>query len=368
MRRTVDWMHRHQVAMYLLALGVGAMTGLALHAVAGPVGPLVTDLPVTEAIAPDLLTAHFAAAVLQALAVAVTPVLALLLYATFLSIPLASQPAALRDTRFLLALLVVNFLVVPLIAWVLTRPLAGADALQLAARLVLLAPCIDYVIVFTRLAGGDHRRLLAAAPVLMLAQMIALPVLMRVMLGEEMASAVSAGPFVRALLLMIVLPLLAAALTQAWAARSHAAQRWAVAADAAMVPLMMLTLAVVTASQIGGVTEQLGRLAVLIPIYAVFALVMVSVGVAAGRAVRLDGAGRRALVFSGVTRNSLVVLPLALALPPAFALAPVAVLTQTLVELVVMVVMVAVLERRPVTERRPVLERSSDSALDPDAA
>jgi ACR3 family arsenite efflux pump ArsB len=36
--------------------------------------------------------------------------------------------------------------------------------------MVLLTPCIDYVIVFTRLAGGSDRRLLAAAPLLMLAQ------------------------------------------------------------------------------------------------------------------------------------------------------------------------------------------------------
>src|SRR3954471_16781448 len=34
--------------------------------------------------------------------------------------------------------------------------------------MVLLTPCIDYVIVFTRLAGGSDRKLLAAAPSLML--------------------------------------------------------------------------------------------------------------------------------------------------------------------------------------------------------
>lgn len=34
--------------------------------------------------------------------------------------------------------------------------------------MVLLTPCIDYVIVFSGLAGGSSDRLLAAAPVLML--------------------------------------------------------------------------------------------------------------------------------------------------------------------------------------------------------
>jgi len=52
---------------------------------------------------------------------------------------------------------------------------------------------------------------------------------------------------------------------------------------------------------------------------------------------------RLALAFSGTTRNSLVVLPLALALPDA--LAPIVVVTQTLVELIVMVVYVRLLPR-----------------------
>ena len=43
-----------------------------------------------------------------------------------------------------------------------------------------------------------------------------------------------------------------------------------------------------------------------------------------------------------ITRNSLVVLPLALALPAEFALAPAVVVTQTLVELAGMVVLTRV--------------------------
>jgi ACR3 family arsenite transporter len=61
----------------------------------------------------------------------------------------------------------------------------------------------------------------------------------------------------------------------------------------------------------------------------------------AGRAGLTLGASR-ALVFTAVTRNSLVILPLALALPPGYALAPAVVVTQTLVELSGMVVLTRV--------------------------
>lgn len=55
---------------------------------------------------------------------------------------------------------------------------------------------------------------------------------------------------------------------------------------------------------------------------------------------RLDVPSRRAIVFSGVTRNSLVVLPLVVALPAAYDLAPLVVVTQTLVELLIIVVFI----------------------------
>jgi len=79
---------------------------------------------------------------------------------------------------------------------------------------------------------------------------------------------------------------------------------------------------------------------------------MVAVGIGVARLARLHAPAARALVFSGVTRNSLVVLPLALALPASLALAPLAVVTQTLVELVGMVILVRVLPKLlPETER-----------------
>ena len=68
-------------------------------------------------------------------------------------------------------------------------------------------------------------------------------------------------------------------------------------------------------------------------------------GVVVARVVRLGQADARAVVLSGVARNSLVVLPVALALPPALALAAPAVVAQTVVELVLLVVLVRVLPR-----------------------
>lgn len=150
-----------------------------------------------------------------------------------------------------------------------------------------------------------------------------------------------AGAFV----LMILTPLGLSALTQ-WAAdRWHWAARLQQGAAALMVPLMMATLAMVVASQVDAVSAYPGLLARVVPIYLLYALIMPAVGEGVGRILGQDAPSRLALAFSGTTRNSLVVLPLALALPWGLEPAAIVVVTQTLVELVVMVAYTPMLPR-----------------------
>ncbi|WP_091232138.1 arsenic resistance protein [Microbacterium sp. 3J1] len=315
MSSLVAWGERHQIGLYLAAIAAGAAVGL---------------------VAPDI--AH-------PLEIAINPVLGLLLYATFLGVPFAMIGRAFRDLRFLTVVLLVNFVIVPVIVFGLSRFVAHDRALLVGVLFVLLTPCVDYVIVFTGLAGGAKDRLLAAAPILMLGQMLLLPLYLWLFAGPELIDAVDLAPFVDAFLLLIVLPLAAAGATQYTASRTRWGRITQDVALAAMVPLMMLTLAVVVASQVFGVSRELPALITAIPIYAAFAAVMVPISVLASRVARLDTASTRAVVFSGATRNSLVVLPLALALPASFALAPLAVVTQTLVELIAMVLFVRLIPR-----------------------
>jgi ACR3 family arsenite transporter len=268
------------------------------------------------------------------------PVLGALLYVTFVQVPFTAVRAAFSDRRFLGAALVLNFAVVPPIAFALSRLASAEQAVELGLLMVLLTPCVDYVMVFTGLAGGSNRRLLAASPVLMLAQMALLPVYLWAFMGPELASIVEAAPFIEAFLLLIVLPLGLAWATEAWSARSRTGADWRRAMDALPVALMAATLLVVAASQVPRVEDELGRVIGVVPIYVAFLAIMALVGRATARAFDLDTAAARALVFTGATRNSLVILPLALALPAEFAVTAAVIVTQTVVELVGMLVYV----------------------------
>lgn len=312
---TLVWLERHQIALYLASIAVGAGVGFTAP----------STVPLLE--------------------LSITPALALLLFATFLSVPLTQVGRAFLDVRFLATVLIVNFVAVPIVVFGLSRFVIGNDALLLGTLLVLLTPCIDYVIVFTGLAGGSRERLLAATPMLMLLQLLLLPAYLWLIAGPNTVKLVESGPFAQAFLYLIVVPLLAAALVQWIAKKQPLARSIESVTAAAMVPLVMAVLAVVVGSQIAAVSNQLGQLGAVIPLFVGFAALMLIVGLAAGRIAKLDVTGNRAVVFSGVTRNSLVVLPLALALPDAFALTPLVVVTQTLIELIIMVIFVRLIPK-----------------------
>lgn len=287
----------------------------------------------------------------------INPALALLLFATFLAIPLTRLIGALRNIRFLMAAVLLNFAAVPLVVWLLSRVVAADAELMIGLLLVLLAPCVDYVIVFTRIAGGASHQLLAATPVLMLLQVVMLPIYLSWFAGPALGAVITPEPFAHAFTWLIAVPLVSAMLVQLLARRFRSAEVIENLMDLLMVPLMMLVLFLVVASQVSSVKAEFSRLLAVVPLYVLFLVVMPPVGKGIARIFKLAVPEQRALVFSGATRNSLVVLPLALAMPASLALVPAVVVAQTIIELLGMLVYVKVVPRllpgSPVQGRSP---------------
>ncbi len=185
-----DTLEQHQIPVYFVAVIVAMLVGLVSPAIA------------------------------QGLAALVTPAIAVLMYAMFLQIPFLDLRRGLGNKGFMAALLLANFVLIPLLVWGLSRGLVGHPAILLGALLVLLTPCIDYVVVFTHIGRGDSRRML------LLLQLILLPVYLAFMLGEQSVLVISIGPFVEAFLLLIVAPLLLAVMTSALTRRSRPWRRY----------------------------------------------------------------------------------------------------------------------------------------------
>ena len=117
--------------------------------------------------------------------------------------------------------------------------------------------------------------------------------------GCELVEIIDIAPFVAAFVLLIVVPLVLAALTQALARRRRLGTQIMDVMAAAMVPVMMATLAVVVASQIDAVRSEGSQLIAAVPIFAVpifvaFLVIMAVVGWATARVTRQDVPDARA--------------------------------------------------------------------------
>lgn len=277
----------------------------------------------------------------------INPALALMLFVTFLQVPVAALGQALRNLRFISVLLGVNFIVVPLLVAVLIQFTPADPLVRLGVLFVLLCPCIDYVVTFAHLGRADARLLLASTPVLLIGQMIALPVYLRLFLGEDAGRFVQAGPFLHAFLWLIVLPLGLAIVCQLWAGRQSTGERAVSALGLLPVPATALVLFIVVAAMLPQLDAAIPAALAVLPVYVAFAVLAPIAGWMVARCARLDAEAGRAVAFSAGTRNSLVVLPLALAVPGAVPILPAVIVAQTLVELVAELVFVRTLRRLP---------------------
>lgn len=302
-----DFLERHQSWIYLIAIVAGFWLGLTRPATAEPLDHLLW------------------------------PLLGVLLYATFTQVPLTRLSLALRDWRFLGALMIGNFLVIPLALGALVHWLPLEPAILVGVLLVLLVPCTDWFISFTHLGRGDTGRAIAATPILLLAQIMALPAYLWWFLGNDWLRVAMTGHLLTAFTGLILAPLVLAWLTERLASSHLNARRLVHGLGFLPVPLLAVVVFVIAASQVNQVAGMTGVLLQVLLIFLAYLLFAALLGRALGRWFGLDPAAARTLTFSFGTRNSFVVLPIALALPEAWQVAVVVIVFQSLVELFGMV-------------------------------
>lgn len=296
-----DFLERNQIAIYIISALAAALT---------------------------VLFANFAAP-----ESAVNPVLAIMMFATFLQVPLSDLGRVFSQGRFIAALLVANFLVIPGLVSVLLILIPVSPLTQLGVLFVLLTPCIDYVVTFSHQGKADSRLLLAATPLLLILQILLLPIGLKIFLGSQAASSVAIEPFLHAFIWLIAVPLLLAGLVQFLMRKTTWGSRVGNALGALPVPSTALVLIVIIGAfgaQIGLAKEAVTE---ALPVFVVFALVAPLIGWICAKLLNLEIKMTRAIMFSAATRNSLVVLPLALAIPGAVPVLPAVIITQTFVEL-----------------------------------
>ena len=116
--------------------------------------------------------------------VTISVVIAILMYSMFSQIPFTALKESFANRRYIGALMTVNYIAVPIIVWLLATFLPEYPPLLLGVYLVLLTPCIDYVIVFTALGRGNEKLVLMSTPLLFITQLLLLPLVFMALHGR----------------------------------------------------------------------------------------------------------------------------------------------------------------------------------------
>lgn len=154
---------------------------------------LVTALLLAAILVGSLLGALWPT-VADGIGAAADPLIMLLVAALFFTLRLDGLSGLRRAPRTVLLAVGTNFLAIPLIAYPLTLLLPN-DALRLGVLIYCLAPCTDWFLGFTRLAGGDTTIGAALIPVQMALQLLLYPLWLALFAGEQADSTIAgAGP------------------------------------------------------------------------------------------------------------------------------------------------------------------------------
>lgn len=139
----------------------------------------------------------------------ITVFLCLMLFGLFLEVPLGKLKNSFKNVKFSLTSLTINFIWTPLFGYFLaTLSLKGNVDVMIGFFMLILTPCTDWYLVFTKMAKGDLTLSLSVLPMNLILQIILLPIYLVIFFSN--GNAMDYAQLARSVLIVIVLPLIAA--------------------------------------------------------------------------------------------------------------------------------------------------------------
>ncbi|PAY22251.1 symporter [Dietzia natronolimnaea] len=256
---------------------------------------------------------------------AVDHLVMLLVAVIFFTLPSGGLLDRRRVPRIAFLAVAMNFLLIPVVAFALTSVLIPDDALRVGILIYCLAPCTDWFLGFTRMAGGDTAAGSALIPVQLVLQLALYPVWLGVFAGHQVVNTVSAaGP---ALIIWFVMPaVLAVALRGALRLVAPRSTRGRVvdAADGAVPVILAALIVCLFAANVGTILSDPSAFGRVLLVVFLFFVVVYVVGEAIARGFGLSHPEHALLTMTTSARNAPLMLAVTtIALPdhPAIAAA-----------------------------------------------
>lgn len=259
-------------------------------------------------------------------------VLAFMVLCVVLSLPLMSVGKAIQAPRVMVGLAVINLVIVPLIAFILSRVVWQIPEFQVGLLLVLLAPGVALSLNTAFAAGGDLDSVLAATPVLLVGQLVAVP-LYAIALSGGVLSFSDLPPTFVVIALVIAVPSVVALAIQALAIPVPGMIRVRQGLTRLAVPSISVAVLLVVWDRLPRHLDEVEQFSRLLPLFISFLVLIAPLALLVGILASLTQPQKRAMMIVGAGRGGIMMLPITLALDPeTWGLVPLVVVAQLTIE------------------------------------
>jgi len=250
------------------------------------------------------------------------------------------------NVRFISIALVLNFVVVPTVAFLLALAILGPyPAIFVGFILYSIAPCTDWFLMFTALAKGDVPLGLALLPVNLVMQVALIPVFLLLFAGRVVPFQLDSLAWTFAM--FIAIPMILAGLAR-WSMAKARSEEWRDEKLSAILPhaqvwSLVLIIFLIFASKAEVISDNADVLGIIMVPVALLFILAFAFSQAASKAMRFTYGERALLSCTTIARNSPIGLAIAVGLFPDEALLQAAVVLPEIIELPVLVLLVRVL-------------------------
>lgn len=272
----------------------------------------------------------------------------LLVFLLLFEVRIQDLLASLNRVPFIIAALLVNFVIVPAFGFAIASIfLSGHPLFFIGLLIYFMAPCTDWFLGFTRLAKGNTKLGAALLPINMIVQILLYPVHLHIF-GVDAIETVS-GDIFQTLWQWFLIPLFAAVILRALVERLLNDNQLQLIQNAVAVIIPILLAALVgqlSAANIGTLTSHLAIFPLILGAIFLFFTLTFILGEIVAKFMKLNYEDRVLLTMTTGARNAPLMLAITMAVIPDQPIIYAAIIIGMLIELPHLVALKVILLRQ----------------------
>lgn len=257
--------------------------------------------------------------------------LCLMLYGLFLEVPLDELKDSFKNIKFTSTSLLINFLWTPLFGYFIgSLFLRGNVDILIGFFMLILTPCTDWYLVFTKMAKGDLTLSLSILPINLILQIILLPIYLIMFFSTS--NSMNYSQLAYSLMIVIVIPFVAAQITK-WVLNSNLKERATELMGNLQIWFLSLAVFCIFASQGELLFGNLNSIATLFIPLIIFFTVNTVMDLLLSQCINFTYPEYASLTMTTLARNSPLALAIAINSFPGHELISIALVIGPLIEL-----------------------------------